>query len=81
MDSKSRYRGGTSLIKKARAAHTNIIALNALRESIELNDKLKREKIKKKKLKRLNDRTWKQKLSSSDSECDSSKYQEDEDQN
>ena len=54
--------------KKARAAHTNISALNALRESIELNEKLRKERKDKKKMKLLDDPNWKTKLSSSDSD-------------
>lgn len=54
-------------IKKARAANTNVSALNALRESIELNDQLRDERKKKKREKKLNDPNWQKKLTSSDS--------------
>jgi hypothetical protein len=63
---KSRHTGVTN-IKKARAANSNVSALNALRESIELNEKLRDERKKKKMKEKQNDPNWVKKLNFSDS--------------
>ena len=54
-------------MKRARAAHSNISALNALRESIEWNEKLRDEKKKKQAQENLNDPNWQRKHTFSDS--------------
>jgi len=65
--------------KNNRAAHSNISALNALRESIEWNEKMREEKKKKIAKEKINDPNWQRKNTFSDSsEFDNSIKQSEE---